>query len=90
MTQTELAAKMGVSIQRVNTLIAGKRGITAETAILLSRIFETSAELWMNLQNAVDLYVAYSSPSLERTRVHSHPVVRTAQGPVRASFATLL
>jgi addiction module HigA family antidote len=58
MTQTELAAKMEVPIQRVNTLIAGKRGVTAETAILLARVFETTAEFWMNLQNAVDLYQA--------------------------------
>jgi addiction module HigA family antidote len=58
MTQTELAARMSVPIQRVNTLIAGKRGVTAETAILLARVFETSAEFWMNLQNACDLYEA--------------------------------
>jgi len=58
MSQTELAARMEVPIQRVNTLIAGKRGVTAETAILLSRVFETSAEFWMNLQTACDLYDA--------------------------------
>jgi len=35
-TQVDLAARMGVPVQRVNTLINGKRGVTAETAILLS------------------------------------------------------
>jgi addiction module HigA family antidote len=58
MTQVALAERMGVPIQRVNTLIAGKRSVTAETAILLSRVFDTTAEFWMNLQNAVDLYDA--------------------------------
>lgn len=36
----------------------GKRGIAAETALLLAKAFDTSAEFWMNLQNAVDLYAA--------------------------------
>jgi addiction module HigA family antidote len=58
MTQVDLAARMGVPVQRVNTLIAGKRGVTAETAVLLARIFENSPQFWMNLQNAVDLYAA--------------------------------
>ena len=58
MTQLELAEKMGAPIQRVNTLINGKRGITAETAILLSRALKTSPEFWMNLQVNCDLYEA--------------------------------
>ena len=60
LTQMELAGRMKVSVQRVNTLINGKRGITPETAILLSRIFGTTAEFWMNLQSCHDLYVAQS------------------------------
>lgn len=58
MSQVELARKMGVPIQRVNTLINGKRDMTAETAILLSRVLKTSSEFWMNLQVALDLYQA--------------------------------
>ncbi|MEK6572660.1 MAG: HigA family addiction module antitoxin [Bacteroidota bacterium] len=58
MSQVELAQKMGVPIQRVNTLINGKRDMTAETAILLSRVFRISSEFWMNLQVACDLYEA--------------------------------
>jgi len=61
MSQVELADKMGVSIQRINTLINGKRDMTAETAILLSRVFKTSSEFWMNLQVACDLYAAQKS-----------------------------
>ena len=58
LSQVELAHRMGVPIQRVNTLINGKRGITAQTALLLSRELKTTAEFWMNLQCAYDLYEA--------------------------------
>ncbi len=57
-SQVELAHRMGVSVQRVNTLVNGKRDMTAETAILLSRALKTTPEFWMNLQDAHDLYEA--------------------------------
>jgi addiction module HigA family antidote len=65
MSQVELARKMGVPIQRINTLINGKRDMTAETAILLSRVLKTSSEFWMNLQVACDLFDA------QRTMEHA-------------------
>ncbi|MBI4358476.1 MAG: HigA family addiction module antidote protein [Candidatus Omnitrophica bacterium] len=58
MTQYELAEKMGVPIQRVNTLVNEKRDMTPETAILLSRILGTTPQFWMNLQTNLDLYLA--------------------------------
>ena len=58
MTQTELARKMGVPIQRVNTLINGKRGVTAETALLLAKIFKNSPQFWMGLQMDWNLWHA--------------------------------
>lgn len=58
LSQVDLAAKMGVPIQRVNTLINGKRDMTAETAILLSRVLKTTSEFWMNLQVVYDLFEA--------------------------------
>jgi addiction module HigA family antidote len=61
MSQVDLARKMGIPIQRINTLINGKRDMTAETAILLSRALKTSSEFWMNLQVACDLYDAQRS-----------------------------
>ncbi len=57
-TQVALAAKMGVPIQRVNGIISGRRAVTAETAILLSRALRTTPELWLKLQVAVDLWDA--------------------------------
>jgi addiction module HigA family antidote len=58
MSQIQLASKMGVSVQRVNTLINGKRDVSAETAVLLARTLKTTPEFWMNLQAAVDLFIA--------------------------------
>lgn len=57
-TQVELARRMTVPIQRINTLVNGKRDMTAETAVLLSHVLNTSSEFWMNLQVARDLYRA--------------------------------
>jgi len=65
MTQLKLAQKMGVPIQRINTLINSKRDMTCETAILLSRALGTTAEFWMNLQINYDLFEA-------RSRMVSH------------------
>jgi len=44
--------ELEIPIQRVNTIIRGKRGVSAETAILLSRFFKMTPEFWMNLQTA--------------------------------------
>ena len=58
LSQLALAARMGVPVQRVNTLINAKRDVSAETAVLLGRALKTSPEFWMNLQTALDLYLA--------------------------------
>ena len=63
-SQVELSAKMGVPVQRVNTLINGRRDMSPETAILLSRVLGTTAEFWMNLQMARDLALARKSLQL--------------------------
>jgi addiction module HigA family antidote len=45
-----LARELGVPSNRITTILAGSRGMTAETPILLGERFGTSAEFWMNLQ----------------------------------------
>jgi antitoxin HigA-1 len=54
-TQTFLAQKLGWTRARLNELIKGKRAITADSALDLSRVLGTSAKLWMNLQATYDL-----------------------------------
>ena len=58
LTQTELAKRLGVSRRTVNELIRERRGMTADMAIRLSRVFKTTPDIWMNLQKAVDLWDA--------------------------------
>ena len=57
-TQVDLARRIGVSFPRVNELVHGKRGMTPDTALRLERLLGVSAELWLNLQLAWDLYAA--------------------------------
>lgn len=54
-TQMALAKKLGWTRARLNELIKGKRGITAEAALDLAKALGTSAKLWMNLQATYDL-----------------------------------
>jgi addiction module HigA family antidote len=54
-TQLAFAEKLGWTRARLNELIKGKRGITADAALDLARALGTSAKLWMNLQATWDL-----------------------------------
>jgi addiction module HigA family antidote len=58
LSQTRLGLDLGVSPRRINEIIHGKRRITADTALRLSRYFGTSAEFWLGLQADYDLDVA--------------------------------
>lgn len=53
-----LARDMGVPPNRVTHILIGRRGVTADTALLLGRRFGTTPEFWMNLQAAHDLELA--------------------------------
>ncbi len=68
LTQKSLAAHIGISIQRVNEVVRGKRGVTPETAWLLSDALNTTPEFWLNLQSAHDL-------SASRPDEHVEPLV---------------
>ena len=54
-SQVAFAAHLGVPVQRINELVRGKRGITPETAWLLSQALNTTPEFWLNLQMTFDL-----------------------------------
>jgi addiction module HigA family antidote len=55
LTQVALAEHIGVSVQRINELVRGKRGVTPQTAWLLSQALGTTPEFWVNLQTNYDL-----------------------------------
>ena len=56
-TQNKPAVSIGVPPRRINEIVHGKRGITADTAIRLARYFGTSEEFWMNLQSNYELRI---------------------------------
>lgn len=58
LTQTQAARQLGISVNRLNELVLGKRGVTADTALRLARRFETTPQLWMHLQADWDLHEA--------------------------------
>jgi addiction module HigA family antidote len=62
LTQSALADAMGVSRKTVNELCTNKRKITADTALILARVFGNTAEFWLNLQQRNDLWQALNTP----------------------------
>ncbi|HKX83090.1 MAG TPA: HigA family addiction module antitoxin [Pyrinomonadaceae bacterium] len=64
LTQKELADAIKVPFQRINEIVAGKRGITPSTALRLAKFFGTSPDFWLNLQMKNDLF---SAEKKERT-----------------------
>jgi addiction module HigA family antidote len=56
--QVEAARRLGISLNRLNEIVLGKRGITADTALRLSRFLKTSPQMWMHLQADWDLQQA--------------------------------
>jgi addiction module HigA family antidote len=57
LSQYRLAKDISVSARRINEIVHGKRGVTADTALRLARYFDTSERFWMNLQMRYDLEV---------------------------------
>ena len=58
LSDTALARAIGVTPARINEIVRGRRGITAETALRLARYFNTDARSWMNLQDRYELELA--------------------------------
>jgi len=56
--QLEAARRLEISLNRLNEIVLGKRGITADTALRLARLLKTSPQFWMRLQADWDLYQA--------------------------------
>ena len=65
-SQNALARALKVPPRRINEIIHGKRGITVDTALRLSRHFGTSVQFWIGLQDDYELDVAEDSQLVER------------------------
>jgi antitoxin HigA-1 len=74
-TPYRLSKDIGVAQTRISEILSEKRGITADTALRLSRYFGNSAQFWLNLQTQYDLRQAEE----ENREIYSHiPVAQLA------------
>lgn len=76
-SQYRLAKDIGVTPRRVNEIVHGRRGITADTALRLGRFFNMEAQFWLNLQTHYDMEVAMDALQ-DRLDKEVHPFSRAA------------
>jgi addiction module HigA family antidote len=62
LTQGALAEAMGVERKLVNELCNDRRTVTADTALMMARVFGNSPEFWLNVQRRTDLWEALHTP----------------------------
>lgn len=75
LTQSRLADAMGVPRKHVNELCNGRRAVTADTALMLARVFGNSADFWLNVQRRNDVWEALHSPERRQRIERAKPVV---------------
>ncbi len=75
LTQAELARHLDVSYPRLHEIIKGRRSVTPNTALRLSRVLGMSADFWLGLQQDWDLWHARNSPEAKRID-HLEPIQR--------------
>jgi addiction module HigA family antidote len=71
LTQTALAARMGVPVRVVNALVHGRRPITVATALKLGKALKTAPQFWLNCQRATDLWHAARRPARPSARTRT-------------------
>lgn len=82
LSQVELAKLLDIPFQRVNMIVSKKRAVTPDTALRLSRLFDTTVDFWTNLQLALDVYEAANAPEarsiqkIEKLRIAARRVTR--------------
>jgi addiction module HigA family antidote len=77
LSQNRLALSIGVSPRRINEIVLGKRGITADTALRLARYFGMSPQFWLGLQMDYDLDITEEAMA-ERLKREVRPYVAVA------------
>ena len=78
LTQGELARAMGVQRKLVNELCNDRRTVTADTALILARVFGNSPEFWLNLQRRTDLWEAMNTAARRQRIERAKPVEHVA------------
>ena len=68
LTAYGLAKELSVPVPRINVIVRGRRGISADTALRLGIYFGLPAQFWLNLQNDYDLRLAAKPSSLQKIK----------------------
>ena len=76
LTQADLAGRSGLPRKHVNELCRDRRAVTADTALILARVFGNSADFWLNTQRRTDLWEAMNTPK-RRTRIQRAKPIAT-------------
>ena len=71
-SQVEAAERMNIPFQRLNAIVKGRRGVSADTALLLQALTRWDAEIWLSLQAKWDLWQALKNRAL-RPKVRALP-----------------
>jgi antitoxin HigA-1 len=79
LTQTELAEKTGLPRKHVNELCRNRRAVTADTALILGRVFGNSADFWLNTQRRTDLWQALNTPNRLTRIQRAKPISKIAK-----------
>ncbi len=74
MSRKELAHSISVDVCLINDIVRGDRPINAETALLLSRYFDTSAKFWAGLQSRYDLDIANDQLAAKLKAIKPYPM----------------
>jgi len=69
LSQADLARMIGVSRKTVSDLVNERRRVTPDIAFRLAKVFSSTPELWLNIQQAVDLWEAHSSHWIEYEKI---------------------
>ncbi|MBD2777971.1 HigA family addiction module antitoxin [Iningainema tapete] len=77
-TPYRLSKDIGVAQTRIGEILSGKRSVTADTALRLSRYFGNSAQFWLNLQTQYDLRLALEENAEVYNQISIHPLNNVA------------
>lgn len=82
-SQTLLAEQTGLPRKHVNELCRDRRSLTADTALILSRVFGTSPEFWLNTQRRTDIWEALNTPKRLLRIQRAKPIRRVGSRKMR-------
>src|SRR5215204_4837507 len=85
-TVKDFAAAAGVSRKHMSDIVHSRAAVTADTASRIAEALGTTAQYWLNLQNAVDLYDA--SKRMQKAKRKPHRVAAFESGPAYAMAAS--